>query len=163
MKCPAAYRMKCCCLAAILLLSPCVPALSLASLETLSFENSQQETRYKKIITELRCLVCQNQNLADSNADLAKDLRKKTYTMILAGQTDAQIIDFMVARYGDFVRYRPPFNPSTALLWISPALLLALGLAILWRVTRRSRGTLSATDEAGKARIRKLLRKEREP
>ena len=155
--------MKCCCLAAILLLSPCVPALSLASLETLSFENPQPETRYKKIIAELRCLVCQNQNLADSNADLAKDLRKKTYTMILAGQTDAQIIDFMVARYGDFVRYRPPFNPSTALLWISPALLLALGLGILWRVTRRSRGTLSATDEAGKARIRKLLRKEREP
>ena len=83
--------------------------------------------------------------------------------MILAGQTDAQIIDFMVARYGDFVRYRPPFNPSTALLWISPALLLALGLGILWRVTRRSRGTVSATDEAGKARIRKLLRIEREP
>ena len=163
MKCPAAHRMKCCCLAAILLLSPCVPALSLASLETLSFENPQQETRYKKIIAELRCLVCQNQNLADSNADLAKDLRKKTYTMILAGQTDAQIIDFMVARYGDFVRYRPPFKPSTVLLWISPALLLALGLGILWRVTRRSRGTLSASDEAGKARIRKLLRKEREP
>ena len=155
--------MKCCCLAAILLLSPCIPALSLASLEALSFANPQQETRYKKIIAELRCLVCQNQNLADSNADLAKDLRKKTYTMILAGQTDAQIIDFMVARYGDFVRYRPPFNPSTALLWISPALLLALGLGILWRVTRRSRGALSATDEAGKARIRELLRKEREP
>ena len=163
MKCPAAYRMKCCCLAAILLLSPCVPALSLAILETLNFENPQQETRYKKIIAELRCLVCQNQNLADSNADLAKDLRKKTYTMILAGQSDAQIIDFMVVRYGDFVRYRPPFKPSTVLLWISPALLLALGLGILWRVTRRSRGTLSATDEAGKARIRKLLRKEREP
>ena len=155
--------MKCCCLAAILLVSPCVPALSLANLETLSFENPQQETRYKKIIAELRCLVCQNQNLADSNADLAKDLRKKTYTMILAGQTDAQIIDFMVARYGDFVRYRPPFKPSTILLWISPALLLALGLGILWRLTRRSRGTLSPTDEAGKARIRELLRKEREP
>ena len=163
MKCPAAHRMKCCCLAAILLLSSCIPALSLASLEMLSFANPQQETRYKKIIAELRCLVCQNQNLADSNADLAQDLRKKTHAMILAGQTNAQIIDFMVARYGDFVRYRPPFNPSTALLWISPALLLALGLGILWRVTRRSRGALSATDEAGKARIRKLLRKEREP
>ena len=144
-------------------MSPCAPSLSLASLETLSFANSQQETRYKKIIAELRCLVCQNQNLADSNADLAKDLRKKTNTMILAGQSDAQIIDFMVARYGDFVRYRPPFNPSTALLWISPALLLALGLGILWRLTRQSSGTLSPTDEAGKTRIRELLRKEREP
>ena len=163
MKCAATNRIKHCCLAAILLLSPCIPALSLAGIETLNFANPQQETRYKKIIAELRCLVCQNQNLADSNADLAKDLRKKTHAMILAGQTNAQIIDFMVARYGDFVRYRPPFNPSTALLWISPALLLALVLGILWRVTRRSRGTLSATDEAGKARIRKLLRKEREP
>ena len=163
MKCPAADRMKCCCLAAILLLSPCVPALSLASLETLSFANPQQEARYKKIIAELRCLVCQNQNLADSNADLAKDLRKKTHAMILAGETDEQIINFMVARYGDFVRYRPPFKPSTVLLWISPALLLVLGLGILWRVTGRSRNTLSPADEVGKARVRELLGKEREP
>ena len=161
MKRPAAHHMKCFGLAAILLMSPCAPSLSLASLETLSFANSQQETRYKKIIAELRCLVCQNQNLADSNADLAKDLRKKTYSMILAGQSDAQIIDFMVARYGDFVRYRPPFKPSTILLWISPALLLALGLGILWRVTGRSHDTLSPADEFMKTRIRELLRKER--
>ena len=163
MKCAATHRIKHCCLAAILLLSPCIPALSLAGLETLNFANPQQETRYKKIIAELRCLVCQNQNLADSNADLAKDLRKKTHAMILAGQSDAQIIDFMVARYGDFVRYRPPFKPSTILLWISPALLLVLGLGILWRVTGRSRNTLSPADEVGKARVRELLGKEREP
>ena len=142
MKCAATHRIKQCYLAAILLFSLCIPPLSLASLETLNFANPQQETRYKKIISELRCLVCQNQNLADSNADLAKDLRKKTHAMILAGETDEQIINFMVARYGDFVRYRPPFKPSTVLLWISPALLLALGLGILWRVTRQSRGTL---------------------
>ena len=163
MKCAATHRIKHCCLVAILLLSPCIPALSLAGLETLNFANPQQETRYKKIIAELRCLVCQNQNLADSNADLAKDLRKKTHAMILAGQSDAQIIDFMVARYGDFVRYRPPFKPSTILLWISPALLLALGLSILWRVTGRSRDALSPADEVRKTRIRELLRKEREP
>ena len=163
MKCAATHRIKRCCLAAFLLLSLCILGLSLAGLETLNFANPQQETRYKKIIAELRCLVCQNQNLADSNADLAKDLRKKTYAMILAGQSDSQIVDFMVARYGDFVRYRPPFKPSTALLWISPALLLALGLGILWRVTRRSRDTLSLADEVGKARVRELLRDEREP
>ena len=163
MKCAATHRIKRCCLAAILLLSPCIPALSLAGLETLNFANPQQETRYKKIIAELRCLVCQNQNLADSNADLAKDLRKKTHVMILAGQSDAQIIDFMVARYGDFVLYRPPFKSSTILLWISPALLLALGLGILWRVTGRPRDALNPADEARKTRIRELLRKEREP
>ena len=108
-------------------------------------------------------MVCQNQNLADSNADLAKDLRKKAHAMILACQSDSQIIDFMVARYGDFVRYRPPFKPSTVLLWISRALLLALGLGILWRVTGRSRDTLSPADEVRKTRIRELLKKEREP
>jgi cytochrome c-type biogenesis protein CcmH len=163
MKCAATHRIKRCCLEAILLLSLCIPALSLAGLENLNFTNPQQEIRYKNIISELRCLVCQNQNLADSNADLAKDLRKKTHTMILAGQSDAQIIDFMVARYGDFVRYRPPFKPSTVLLWISPALLLVLGLGIVWRVTGRSRDTLSPADEVRKTRIRKLLKKERAP
>ena len=163
MKCAATHRIKHCYLAVVLLLSLCIPPLSLAGLETLNFANPQQETRYKNIIAELRCLVCQNQNLADSNADLAKDLRKKTHAMILAGQSNAQIIDFMVTRYGDFVRYRPPFNPSTVLLWISPALLLVLGFGILWRVTRRSGNTPNPIDEAGKARIRKLLRKEREP
>ena len=163
MKCAATHRIKHCYLAVVLLSSLCTPTLSLAGLETLKFANPHQETRYKKIIAELRCLVCQNQNLADSNADLAKDLRKKTYSMILAGQSDAQIIDFMVARYGDFVRYRPPFKPSTILLWISPALLLVLGLGILWRVTVRSRDTVSPVDEVGKARIRELLRRDREP
>ena len=163
MKYAATPRIKHCCHVAILLLSLCISAPSLAGLETLNFATPQQETRYKKIIAELRCLVCQNQNLADSNADLAKDLRKKTHAMILAGQSDAQIIDFMVARYGDFVRYRPPFKPSTVLLWISPALLLVLGLGILWRVTGRSRNTLSPADEVGKARVRELLGKEREP
>ena len=163
MKCAATDRLKHCCLAAILLLSLCISAHSLAGLENLNFASPQQEIRYKKIIAELRCLVCQNQNLADSNADLAKDLRKKTHAMILSGQSDAQIIDFMVARYGDFIRYRPPFKPSTALLWISPALLLALGLGILWRVTRRSRNTLNPADEVEKARVRELLEKEREP
>ena len=163
MKCAATHRIKQYRLAATLLFTLCIPALSLASLETLNFANPQQETRYKKIIAELRCLVCQNQNLADSNADLAKDLRKKTHAMILANQSDAQIIDFMVARYGDFVRYRPPFKPSTILLWISPALLLVLGLGILWRVTGRSRNTLSPADEVGKARVRELLRNEQEP
>jgi cytochrome c-type biogenesis protein CcmH len=150
-------------LTAIMLLSLCNPTLSFANLEALNFTNPQQELRYKKIVAELRCLVCQNQNLADSNANLAKDLRKKTYAMILAGQSDAQIIDFMVARYGDFVRYRPPFRPSTVLLWISPALLLAIGLGVVCRVTKRSRETLSSADEVGKAHVRELLSKEREP
>ena len=145
MKCAATHRIKHCCLAAILLLSPCIPALSLAGLETLNFANPQQETRYKKIIAELRCLVCQNQILADSNADLAKDLRKKTHAMILSGQSDTQIIDFMAARYGDFVRYRPPFKPSTILLCDFACSIACAwpwhSLASDWAITRRAQST----------------------
>ena len=93
---------------------------ALAVLEPLKFESSSQESRYKALIAELRCLVCQNQNLADSNAELARDLRLLTYNMIMSGSSDKDIVQFMVSRYGDFVLYRPPFKPSTALLWLAP-------------------------------------------
>ena len=107
-----------------------------ALLEPLKFESSSQESRYKALIAELRCLVCQNQNLADSNAELAGDLRLLTYNMILSGSSDTEIVQFMVSRYGDFVLYRPPFKPSTALLWIAPLILLTGGCFVLFRIFR---------------------------
>ncbi len=110
-----------------------------AVIEQYSFENAQQEQLYQSMIKELRCLVCQNQNLADSNADLAKDLRNKTYEMVTTGNSRKEIADFMVARYGDFVLYRPPVNSSTALLWFGPFVFLALALLIAWRIIRRRR------------------------
>ena len=103
------------------------PSLS-AKVEVLQFDNDEQEQRYQLLIKELRCLVCQNQNLADSNADLAKDLREKTYQMIKAGSSDGDIIEYMVNRYGDFVLYRPPLKWSTVVLWIGPFVLLLIGL-----------------------------------
>ena len=109
-----------------------------ASLETRVFSNSDQESRYQQIIGELRCMVCQNQNLADSNADLAKDLRTKTYEMIISGRSDEEIVEFMVARYGNFVTYRPPLNGQTLLLWSTPGLLLIIGIVIAWRLVRPS-------------------------
>lgn len=96
----------------------------------------QQQQQFQNLINQLRCLVCQNQNLADSNADLAKDLRAQVYNMVLAKKTDAQIKDYMTTRYGDYILFKPPFNAQTALLWLGPLLLLAPGFFILWKLTR---------------------------
>ena len=95
------------------------------------------EARMTRIAAELRCLVCQNQTIADSNAPLAVDLRQQVREMIRRGDSDSQIVDYMTARYGDFVLYRPPFKGSTALLWFGPAALLIGGLAVLVVVLRR--------------------------
>ena len=94
------------------------------------------QARYDSLINELRCLVCQNQSIADSNAGLASDLRREVHSMLLAGKTDAEILKFMTDRYGDFVLYRPPFVRRTLLLWLAPALLLGFGLLIAVRVVR---------------------------
>ena len=109
------------------------------------------------MINELRCLVCQNQNLADSNADLAKDLRRKTYQMIRAGKSDAQIIDFMITRYGDFVLYRPPLRPRTVLLWVGPLLFLLVALAIFISVVRARRSIAAGLTPAERAQADSLL------
>ena len=95
------------------------------------------EARMLKIAAELRCLVCQNQTIADSHAGLAIDLRQQVREMLQKGQSDAQIIDYMTARYGDFVRYRPPLKTSTALLWFGPVVMVIGGLVVLVIVLRR--------------------------
>jgi len=95
------------------------------------------EARMMAISSELRCLVCQNQTIADSHAELAVDLRAQVREMLQAGKTNAQITDYMTARYGDFVLYRPPFKALTALLWIGPAAMVLIGLGALFVVLRR--------------------------
>ena len=98
------------------------------------------EARVMRIAIELRCLVCQNQTIADSNADLAVDLRRQVREMLQQGQSEQQILDFMTARYGDFVLYRPPVKSTTLLLWYGPATMAVLGIVILrWVLRRRSR------------------------
>ena len=102
-----------------------------------AFEDPVLQHRYEAINRELRCLVCQNQTIADSNATLAQDLRREVRDMIAAGQTDAQIREFMIERYGDFVLYRPRMTAGNLLLWAAPALLLLIGAIVLVRVVRR--------------------------
>lgn len=131
--------------------------------EAREFENPENARRYQVLISELRCLVCQNQNLADSNAPLAADLRQLTYDMIREGKNDAEIIDFMVARYGDFVLYRPPIKPTTAILWAGPFLLLAVGIWLLLRQLRRRASAAvqdSALSEEERARLERMLEAE---
>jgi cytochrome c-type biogenesis protein CcmH len=105
------------------------------------------EKRVLAVAVELRCLVCQNQTIADSNADLAVDLRNQVREMLRQGKGEREIVDYMTARYGDFVLYRPPVKPTTALLWFGPPLLLGAGLLTLWLILRRrSRMAASAFD-----------------
>ncbi|MGE0031664.1 MAG: cytochrome c-type biogenesis protein CcmH [Steroidobacteraceae bacterium] len=116
-----------------------------------AFEDPEQQARYEHLIKDLRCLVCQNQSIADSNASLASDLRREVREMMVAGQTDEQIREFMTARYGDFVLYRPPVSPRTWLLWSAPVLLLLGGLGIaamvVMRRMRAARANPAALDE----------------
>jgi len=102
-----------------------------------AFDDPVLQERYENINRELRCLVCQNQTIADSNATLAQDLRREVRDMIAAGQTDAQIREFMIDRYGDFVLYRPRMTAGNFLLWAAPVLLLLIAAVVVVRIVRR--------------------------
>jgi cytochrome c-type biogenesis protein CcmH len=118
----------------------------------------QLEKRVMSLAEELRCLVCQNQTLADSNADLAVDLRNQIREQLKGGKSEQDVIDFMVARYGDFVLYRPPFKATTLLLWFGPLLLAVLGVGILVRrLNRRRAEAPAALSDAERARAKTLL------
>jgi len=118
--------------------------------------NPVLEKRVMRLSEELRCLVCQNQSLSDSNADLANDLRNQVREMMQAGKTDAQIRDYMVSSYGDFILYDPPFKASTLILWVGPFALLLVSGALLARYLKRRRGVVGgqtlSLDERERAR-----------
>jgi cytochrome c-type biogenesis protein CcmH len=114
----------------------CLWIFSLAHAEPMDrypFSDEKQQKQFQTLIHEFRCLVCQNQNLADSNAGLANDLRQQIYDMVKNGKSNSEITEYMTARYGDFVLFNPPFSPETYFLWLAPFILLLLGGIILWR------------------------------
>jgi cytochrome c-type biogenesis protein CcmH len=119
------------------------------------------EQRLISIAEELRCLVCQNESLAGSRAELAQDLRREIRTLIRSGKSDAEILDFLVSRYGDFVRYRPPLKPTTWLLWLGPFALLGVALVALFLHLRRRAGAAAPLSAAERARADALLAGER--
>lgn len=125
----------------LLVMSASLPAQTLPDPEPMVFDTPEQEERYKALTFELRCTVCQNQNLADSDATLAHDLKRKVHEMIMAGNTDEEIKTYMVERYGDFVLYRPPVQQNTYLLWLAPLIML-LGGALILRASVKKRASL---------------------
>jgi len=129
------------------------------TLESFKFDTPEQELHFKDLIAELRCLVCQNQSLLDSDAELAHDLRAEVYEMIQDGNSDEQIIEFLVARYGDFVLYNPPLKSSTWLIWFGPFILLLVALLLLWRSLRRQQhAPQHEISAAERARLQQVLR-----
>lgn len=132
--------------------------VAVAEREIRDFASAEERERYQRLLEEVRCMVCQNESLASSQADLAQDLRDEIYRMVREGHTRDEAVEFLVARYGDFVLYRPPMTPKTWLLWFGPLLLLGLGVVIATVVIRGQR----PDDEAGlsaaeQERARKLL------
>jgi cytochrome c-type biogenesis protein CcmH len=107
------------------------------AVEVRSFDDPEKQARFDRLVQDLRCLVCQNQSLADSDADLAKDLRDEVYGIIQSGQSEEEAIRFLTDRYGDFVLYRPPLKPITWLLWGGPLLILLAGVVFLVQKNRR--------------------------
>jgi len=124
-----------CALAIVLAVS--LPTISLAREAAPASADPVLEDRLMRISSELRCLVCQNETIAASSADLAVDLRNQVREMLRAGKSDAEVYQYMTARYGDFVLYRPPVKPATWVLWYGPAVLLVVGLVTLWWLLRR--------------------------
>ena len=102
----------------------------------LAFRDVVEEARFRNLVSELRCVMCQNQSLADSDAMIAHDLRRQVLAMLRAGKSDAQIKDFLVARYSEFVLYRPALEPRNWLLWFGPGLLVLVGGVVVWRIVR---------------------------
>ncbi|MBB6154262.1 cytochrome c-type biogenesis protein CcmH [Pseudomonas sp. JAI115] len=116
-----------------------------AAIDTYEFAKEGDRERFRELTKELRCPKCQNQDIADSNAPIAADLRKEIFRMLGEGKENQQIIDFMVDRYGDFVRYKPALNAKTALLWFGPAGLLFGGLVVIAVIVRRRRAQRTET------------------
>jgi len=134
-----------------------VVALILSSnafaIDPLPFKDRAEEVRFQKLTKQLRCLVCQNQDLADSDADLAKDLRKQVFDMMQSGKSDTEIKEYLVARYNDFVLYDPPLKPGTWLLWFAPFAFVLVGVFVVARILRaraqQAGGVRPADTESG--------------
>ncbi|MDC9728069.1 MAG: cytochrome c-type biogenesis protein CcmH [Methyloprofundus sp.] len=138
-----------------------------AAIDTYEFKDADKQARFHDLVADLRCPKCQNQNLADSNAAIAQDLRQKIYEMLDAERSNSEIIDYMVARYGDFVLYEPRFNSQNAILWLGPFVLLIAGLlVVIFLVRQRSKKNTSedssmALDAQQQKSLQKVLNKDK--
>lgn len=129
--------------------------------DILTFATPEYKERYETLLEELRCLVCQNQNLADSNAGLAEDLKREVFKMVESGKTEEEIKSFLTLRYGDFVLYKPPFNARTLFLWLGPFVLFVLGFVLLFMNIRKRqlhKQTFSSLNKNEQSKLKDLLK-----
>ncbi|MCQ9394113.1 cytochrome c-type biogenesis protein [Pseudomonas viridiflava] len=147
--------------AVLLVLGLAISCLAHAAIDAYTFRDEAERARYAELTRELRCPKCQNQDIADSNAPIAADLRKEIYRMLGEGRSNQQIVDFMVDRYGDFVRYKPALTARTWLLWFGPAGLLLGGLVVMAVIVRRRRnltaGQVDTLSDEERQRLAHLL------
>ncbi|MFT6926592.1 MAG: cytochrome c-type biogenesis protein CcmH [Psychromonas sp.] len=132
-------------------------SLAFSAIDTFEFDNAQQEQTFHELTKKLRCPKCQNQNIADSNAQLAKDLRNKTYQLVKEGKSEDQVVDYMVARFGNFVRYDPPMTPATIFLWLGPLLFVLGGFYFLYTQVKRQKTQQDDLDPDEEKRLKKIL------
>lgn len=135
------------------------------TVEELQFDNAQQETDYRTLIKELRCPQCQNNNIADSHATIADDMRMKTLELLKQGKSKDDVVEYMVERYGNFVTYDPPLTPATVLLWALPILLILLGFYLVWSRNNNQKQAVEneqkfANSTLDQERLNQILNKE---
>ena len=131
-----------------------------AAIDTFEFENAQQEKTFHDLTKLLRCPKCQNQNISDSNAELAKDLRNKTYELVIQGKSEEEVVDYMVARFGNFVRYDPPVTPATIFLWLGPLLFILFGLLVLITQVKKQSSKETPLDTQEQEKLQALLKQQ---
>lgn len=138
----------------------CLGTAGWAAQDAYPFEDPRQQALFQELLRELRCPKCQNQDIADSHAELARDLRQKTYELVREGRDRQAVLAYMTARYGDFIHYSPPLQPSTLILWLGPLLFLLAGLVgLVWRTRRRPPPPVSL-DESQRAELARLLKEQ---
>lgn len=148
----------------IMLLAGLLFSLSaLAAIDTWQFDSAEQEQQYRELTSSLRCPKCQNNSIADSNAMIAADMRLKVYQLLKQGQSEAQITQYMIDRYGHFVTYQPPVTPSTLILWAGPLLFIIAGGLVIFLRSRRQPLANEALDEAEQQRLKALLDDRKSP
>ncbi len=141
----------------ILLFSAFSPT-AFSAIDTFEFDSLEQEQTFHDLTKVLRCPKCQNQNISDSNAELAKDLRNKTYELVKQGKTEDQVVDYMVARFGNFVRYDPPITPATIFLWLGPLLFILFGFLALYKQAKAKSKSEDKLDVEEEKRLKKILK-----
>ena len=139
-------------------------SVAFSSIDALNFTSPQQESDYHQLTQSLRCPQCQNNNIADSNATVAMDMRGKVFELLQEGKSKNDVVDYMVARYGNFVTYDPPMTASTLVLWIAPLLLVLLGVVFLLRRKPKTQSAVKSQDvltDEDNARLAELLNKDK--